>query len=93
MNAVVMVIYLALCVLQSFAIFAGLMRWGGLHWLVALLAAPVAGFTPVAGTAAAFAGAVYGWGLSYADAAIVTVGPFVFVTLVYLAVRTARRPL
>ena len=93
MRAVVVVIYVALCVLQSFAIFAGLVKWGGFHWLAALLTAPVAGFTPVAGTVAAFFGAVYGWGLSYTDAGIVLVGPFLFLTLVWIALRTARRPL
>lgn len=92
MRALAVVMYLALGCLQAFAIFAGLINWLELDWLPALLIAPVAAYTPVVGTAAAFFGAVHGWDLDMMQAAVVFIGPFVFIAVLYAAAATAARP-
>lgn len=86
-SAVFPATYLAVCALQSVAIYSGAQDWLGLHWLVAGVISLVAGYLPVIGTIAAVCGAVSAWQLHWAFAVALFLGPlavsFFFVFAAY----------
>lgn len=91
MKGLLLVMYLALGLVQSFAIFAGLTQSFAVQGLPALVLAPLVAYTPVAGTAAAFFLATKAWGLTAFQAGTLFVGPFALIAVAWIGVRTAGR--
>lgn len=91
MKGLLLVMYLALGLVQSFAIFAGLIQSFAVQGLPALVLAPLVAYTPLIGTAAAFFLSMQAWGLTAFQAGTLFVGPFTLIAVAWIAVRTAGR--
>lgn len=69
--------YLALSLIQWWAVVAGIEHLLGTGWFVSGVISLLATFVPFAGSAAAIYGAVTAWDWSFWLAAAVFIGPFV----------------
>ncbi len=82
MQLITVPLFIALGLLQLFAIIDGVEHWVGIHWLfagmVALLIAPM----PLLGTVVGFAGAVTVWEWAWWQAGLLFFGTFAVVLAV-----------
>ena len=74
MRAILVIGYLALGVVQFFAIIAGLQEMG-VHWMLSGIVAMFITYIPILGTAAGVYGAITAWGFTLLQALALFFGP------------------
>lgn len=79
MQALAVIVYLGLGLLQLAATIAGLEEWIGLHWLIAVPVSFFIAYFPLVGTVIGMLGAVTAWGWSWLAAFALFFGPFLVV--------------
>jgi hypothetical protein len=85
-QALAVIVYLGLGLLQLAATIDGLEEWIGLHWLIAVPVACFVAYFPLVGTIIGMLGAVTVWGWSWLAAFALFFGPLLVVaTLTALA--------
>lgn len=77
MQILFFIIYVAIGLLQYFAIQDGLTSWVGLPWLIAVPAAFVLGYIPIVGSVLGVLGASYVWKWSWTSAILLFCWPVV----------------
>ena len=76
--------YIVLGFMQLAAIWAGLTKWLGLHWVIAGPISLFVSYIPIIGTSLGVIGAVSGWGWSWPKALALFFGPFVVIAAIAL---------
>lgn len=74
-----MILYLVVGLVQLAAIMAGLTDYFGMHWILAAIIAFFTAYIPLVGSVAGIWGAVSVWEWEWWQAALLFIGPFVFV--------------